>query len=399
MRRPSPLLSIFLIVLVDILGLTLVLPLLPFYAEKLGADPKSVGLLVSIYAFCQLLAGPALGQLSDRIGRRPVLLISQFGTFGGFIMLALSKQLWMVFLARAIDGLTAGNITVAQAYISDHTEGSERTRAFGFISVAFGLGFLVGPAISGVLATWDMTYPIWAASALSALSILSTYLLLREQPRPAGSAYAPRPRESRLKAYRRLMANHWLALCFGLFFLFTFAFSNLVSGLSLFVERRFTWHGAPFGAREAGLVFAYTGLIGVLVQALAMKSLVRLFGEKKLVPMGFLSMMVGFGVLAVAQPIWLLLIALTFTSFGGSVLRPSLQSLISQSAAPRERGTVLGLSQSLQSVSQIVAPVISGQLIGRQWLAAWALLGSAIAAVAGWIARPREQEIKSIHSS
>jgi MFS transporter, DHA1 family, tetracycline resistance protein len=395
MRRPSPLVSIFLVVLVDILGLTLVLPLLPFYAEKFGANPKSVGLLVSIYAFCQLIAGPALGQLSDRIGRRPVLLISQLGTFGGFILLALSRQLWMIFLARAIDGLTAGNITVAQAYISDHTEGAERTRAFGLIAVAFGLGFLVGPAISGVLATWDMTYPIWAASGLSALSIFSTYFLLREQPRPSGNEHAPRPREHRLKTYRRLLSNPWLAFCFMLFFLFTFAFSNLVSGLSLFVERRFTWHGAPFGAREAGLAFAYTGLVGVLIQTLAMKSLIRRFGEKKLVPMGFVSMMLGFALLAVAQPIWLLLLALTFTSFGASVLRPSLQSLITHSTSPRERGTVLGFSQSLQSVSQIVAPMISGQLIGRGWLSAWALLGSVIAATAGWVARPRARKLVS----
>ena len=151
MKR-SPLLSIFLIVLVDILGLTIILPLLPFYAESLGATPRIVGLLVSVYAICQLIAGPPLGHLSDRVGRRPVLLVSQMGTCIGFLILAYAHTLWVVFLARIIDGLTAGNLTVAQAYIADVTEPENRTKSFGIIGIAFGLGFLVGPGISGFLA-------------------------------------------------------------------------------------------------------------------------------------------------------------------------------------------------------------------------------------------------------
>src|SRR5262249_2197970 len=144
MKKKSPLLSIFLIVLVDVLGLTIILPLLPFYAESMGASPRVVGLLVSAYAVCQLLAGPPLGHLSDRIGRRPVLLVSQIGTCIGFLILGYAQTLWVVFLARIIDGLTAGNLTVAQAYIADVTEAEKRTRAFGIIGIAFGLGFLVG---------------------------------------------------------------------------------------------------------------------------------------------------------------------------------------------------------------------------------------------------------------
>src|SRR5215813_3692145 len=151
MKR-SPLLSIFLIVLVDVLGLTIILPLLPFYAESMGATPRIVGLIVSVYALCQLIAGPPLGHLSDRIGRRPVLLVSQMGTFIGFLILAYAQSLWLVFLARIIDGLTAGNLTVAQAYIADVSDPENRTRSFGFIGIAFGLGFLVGPGISGFLA-------------------------------------------------------------------------------------------------------------------------------------------------------------------------------------------------------------------------------------------------------
>src|SRR5262247_3910312 len=176
--KKSPLLSIFLIVFVDVLGLTIILPLLPFYAELLGATPRIVGLLVSAYAICQLLAGPPLGHLSDRIGRRPVLLVSQIGTCIGFLILAYAQTLWLVFLARIIDGLTAGNLTVAQAYIADVTGPENRKKAFGIIGIAFGLGFLVGPGISGFLAQFDNTYPIFAAAALSFTSILCTYFLL-----------------------------------------------------------------------------------------------------------------------------------------------------------------------------------------------------------------------------
>src|SRR5258708_17679725 len=180
--RRSPLLPIFLIVMVDVLGLTIILPLLPFYAERLGASPTVVGLLVSTYAACQLIAGPVLGQISDRTGRRPLLLVSQLGTFIGFLILAWAGSLWIVFLARIIDGLTAGNLSLAQAYISDVTKPEERAKSFGVIGVAFGIGFLIGPAISGFLSVFGYQYPILAAAALSATSILCTYFLLPSAP-------------------------------------------------------------------------------------------------------------------------------------------------------------------------------------------------------------------------
>src|SRR6266581_9449424 len=187
MKKSSPLFSIFLIVLVDVMGLTIILPLLPFYAESLGATPAIVGLIVATYAFCQLIAGPPLGHLSDRVGRRPVLLVSQMGTFAGFLILASAHVLWMVFLARIIDGLTAGNLTVAQAYISDVTEPENRAKSFGIIGIAFGIGFLIGPAISGFLAQYDYRYPIFAAAVLSATSIVTTWILLPSVKPGAGA--------------------------------------------------------------------------------------------------------------------------------------------------------------------------------------------------------------------
>ena len=183
----SPLLAIFLIVTVDILGLTIMIPLLPFYAEKLGATPAQVGLLIGVYALCQLVSGPLLGRVSDSTGRKPLLIVSQIGTLIGFIIMAFAPNLWVMLLARVIDGSTAGNLSLAQAYISDVTEPKARAKSFGVIGIAFGMGFLIGPAISGYLAKFDYRDPIFAAAALSATSIIATSLLL---PRSAAEAQA-----------------------------------------------------------------------------------------------------------------------------------------------------------------------------------------------------------------
>src|SRR6202451_4177129 len=176
--RSSPLLAIFLIVAVDVLGLTIMIPLLPFYAEKLGASPFQVGWLVGAYAACQLVSGPLLGRLSDSTGRKPLLLVSQAGTFIGFIITAFAPNLLILFLARMIDGATAGNLSLAQAYISDITKPEDRAKSFGVIGIAFGIGFLIGPAVSGILAKSNYQYPVFAAAGLSALSIVATAVLL-----------------------------------------------------------------------------------------------------------------------------------------------------------------------------------------------------------------------------
>jgi MFS transporter, DHA1 family, tetracycline resistance protein len=380
--KKSPLLSIFLIVLVDVLGLTIILPLLPFYAESMGATPRIVGLLVSAYAACQLIAGPPLGHLSDRVGRRPVLLVSQIGTCIGFLILGFAHTLWVVFLARIIDGLTAGNLTVAQAYIADVTEPENRAKSFGIIGIAFGLGFLLGPGISGYLAQFDNTYPIFAAAALSFTSIMCTYFLLpsvvpHPHPELEGST-------SRWESLVNSFKDAQLGPLLWQFFAFTFAFSTFFSGFPLFAERRFTHNGAPFGTKEVASLFAFSGFIGVLIQGGGMGRLVKMFGESRLVQVGFATMAVSFALMSGVHGIPILLVAIGLLTFGSAILRPSLTSLITMRAARHRQGMVIGLMQSLMSIAQIVAPLIGGFLIQAQFLGIWALAGSIFCAV-GWV--------------
>jgi MFS transporter, DHA1 family, tetracycline resistance protein len=390
-RFASPLLPIFLIVIVDVLGFTIILPLLPFYSERLGASPTIVGLIVAIYAACQLVAGPILGQLSDRIGRRPVLLLSQAGTLAGFLILAFSRQVWMIFLSRAIDGATAGNLSIAQAYISDVTKPENRAKAFALIGVAFGFGFLVGPAISGFLAHYGYQAPIFTASALSLTSILCTYFLLprHEEHHPQNEPVNadPGPGGKRLPLiswgeYRKYFLDRKLARLLVQWLLFSLSFSTFISGFALFAERRYFWNGRPVGVREVGFLFAFNGFIGIIMQGGVVGRLVKAFGERRVVLLGFLTSALGYAAIGFTYTIAQLLWVTALSSIGGAGLRPALTSLITQSAGRREQGVILGLTQSLTSVAQITAPVIAGVLINHRLLTPWAIWAGLLAGLA-----------------
>jgi MFS family permease len=389
----SPLLPIFLIVLVDVLGLTIILPLLPFYAEKLGASAVVVGLLISSYALCQLIAGPILGKMSDHMGRKPLLIVSQFGTLIGFLILAFANSLWLVFLSRVIDGLTAGNLSLAQAYIADVTTPENRAKSFGVIGVAFGIGFLIGPGISGFLAQYGYSYPIFAAAFLSASSIVCTATLLpKAEPHTGEGDAGPGGRRLSVldwKAYADYFARPGLGRVLWQFFFFAFSFALFISGFALYAQRRYTFDGHPFGAKEVGYVFTYVGFLGLILQGGLIGRLVKMFGERKLVWTGFGISAVGFGLLAWTRTLGQLLVASTVNA-GNGVIRPALTSLISQEAGKREQGVVLGLTQSIMSICQIIAPVIAGALIDREQLAAWALLVAVVCVFGMLISLPRK---------
>ena len=364
------------------LGLTLMIPLLPFYAEKMGASPAQVGWLIGIYAACQLISGPLLGRASDRTGRKPLLLVSQVGTCIGFLITAFAPSLWVLFLARAIDGATAGNLSLAQAYISDVTKPEERAKSFGVIGIAFGMGFLIGPAISGFLAQYDYRYPIFAAAALSATSILATWLLL-PNVRPGGDGSGPAGRRLTLidwGSYAVYFRQPKLATMLFQFFLFSFGFAMFTAGMPLFVERRLTWNGAAFGPEQVGYTWALAGLFGVFWQGPALGRLVKRFGERALNRAGFVGYVLGYAILAFSGSVPMLMLATAVMSMG-SLVRPSLTSLITHATPRQEQGVVLGLTQSLTSAALIVGPLLAGYLIEHGLLTTWGLVASATAAL------------------
>ena len=374
------LLPIFLIVLVDVFGMTLVIPLLAIYAESLHATPFQAAMLISVFAACQLVSGPLLGSLSDRFGRKPLLLISQVGTFLGFVLMARADALWMVYVARIIDGATAGNLSIAQAYISDHSAPSQRTRSFALIGIAFGLGFFIGPFVTSLLVKHGLAAPIYLAAGLSLLSILCTLVLLpggKPATQPSATSGDVGPGGKRLSvlqwgAYAEFFRRPVLAGLLLQFFFYAFCFSTFTSGFSLFAERTFTWEGHPFTPREIGFLFAYTGVLGILLQGGLISRLVKRLGEPVLVAAGFVSITAGYVALGLVKTVPLLVVVATISSFGNGVLRPTLSSLLSQNAQRHEQGIILGLSQSLTAVAAIFAPMVAGALINRGLLMQWA---------------------------
>jgi MFS family permease len=358
------------------------IPLLPFYAEKLGASPFEVGMLLSVYAVCQLFSGPLLGRASDHVGRKPLLIVSQIGTLIGFLITAFAPNLGILMLARAIDGATAGNLSLAQAYISDVTRPEDRAKSFGVIGIAFGLGFLIGPAISGILARWDYRYPIFAAAFLSAMSIVATTILL-PSARPNAGASGPGGRRLTLfefSGYARFFRDAQLAPRLWQFFSFAFSFAMFIAGLPLFCERRLTWNGQPFGPVQLGYVWAFAGFLGIFLQGPALGKLVKRYGEELLNRIGFAGYVAGYAILAMSNTVVILGVATVVTSIGGLV-RPTLTSLITQASPREDQGVVIGLTQSLTSVSQIFAPALTGILIQRGLLSTWGLIASGVALI------------------
>ena len=379
--RPVSLLPVFLIVLVDVFGMTLVIPLLAIYAESLHATPLQATMLVSVYAACQLFAGPIIGHVSDRVGRKPMLIISQVGTFIGFIVMARARALWMLYIARILDGATAGNLSLAQAYISDHTEPSQRAKSFGLIGIAFGIGFFIGPSLTGYLsAKYGMTTPIYLAAVMSATSILCTATLL-QGGKQSEHAFDDREAALHWKTYAKYFTRPGLRERLFQFLVYITSFSLFISGFALFAERRFTYQGRPFGPREIGYVFGYVGFLGIILQGGLIGRLVKRFGEASLVAAGFLALVVGYFGLGIATSFVVLMIVGTLAAFGNGVIRPALTSLITQQAGRQEQGVVLGITQSLMSMASIVAPIVAGVLIQRQMLKEWAWVAAGLAAI------------------
>ncbi|MFO0555930.1 MAG: MFS transporter [Polyangiaceae bacterium] len=360
---------LFLTVLVDVFALTIVYPLLPYVAQHFGASPLVAGVLLASFSVCQLVSGPILGRLSDRYGRKPVLLVSQSGTLVGLLIMGLGQGLEWLFVGRILDGLTAGNLSTAQAAIADNTAPEDRTKAFGLFGIAFGLGFLIGPALSGFMAErLGYSAPFLAAAGLSFTSVTLTALLVpRQDPRPSTT------RSTFFQSTRRILSTPSARERILELFFYVASFATLTGGLAMFLERRMS-----FGPDRVGYAFAFSGLVGGLMQG-GLGRLTRRHGEARISAVGTVIMVVGYVVLAGAHSLPVLGIALGIGGIGSAVVRPALTTLVTTSVPDDERGLVLGVSQSASSLGQALGPAVAGVLINRGALAGWAIAAAVLA--------------------
>lgn len=370
--------SVLFVVFIDLMGFAMILPLLPFYAQKFGASALEVGLLAAAFALTQAIAGPVLGGLSDRFGRKPALLGSQLVSILGLVWLANAETLFAVFAARLVGGIGAANLTVAQATVADGSRPDQRARAFGLIGVAFGLGLFAGPVISGALVGLDARYPIWLAAALSLVSLLSTAAFLPSRPIGRSSEGSSTP-------LRQLLATVEMRWSIAAFFAFAFAFSQLSQGLGLQLERSFHRRGAEFGAAQLGWLFAFCGVIGIVIQGWLIGKLVPRFGEAKLARTAFVFAAIGYVLLGWAGDWPHVIVGTLFFATGNSFLRPCLMSLVTRNVGPESQGRAIGLTSSIQSVCQIAAPIAGAALIELGWLNAWAVSLAVIVSIGAWL--------------
>ena len=361
MKR-SPLLVIFVTVFIDLVGFGIVIPVLPFYVEgsRFGASPRAVGLLFASYSIMQLVFSPILGRLSDRYGRRPVLFFSLLGTSAGFFILGFATTLWMLFAGRIIDGITGGNISTAQAYIADVTTEENRAKGMGLIGAAFGLGFIFGPAIGGILSRWGAHVPFMFAGALSLANATLLYFVLPETVTPDHPARASAA-SGRWSQLVRSLGQARLAYVLAVYFLLVTAFSVMTSSFGLFTLYRF-----GFDAHDTGWIFAFVGVVGAVVQGGLISRLVKAFGEPSLVIVGALLFSVSLVLIPLTGPhtgtAALLALGALF-ALGNGLATPSLTSLASKSAGAGERGGVIGVTQSVASLARVVGPLVAGALI------------------------------------
>jgi DHA1 family tetracycline resistance protein-like MFS transporter len=361
LRRISPLVAIFCTVFVDLIGFGIVIPLLPFYSEHFQASPQVVTLVLATYSFMQFIFAPVWGRLSDLYGRKPILVVSLAGIALSYVWIGFAASLWELIAARAAAGLMAGNLSAAQAYIADITPPERRAQGMGLIGAAFGLGFILGPAIGGVLGGPNphephFLEPALTAAALSCAALLFAIVFLKESLEPEARAAAARtPRPGRFTLLVGAWRNDELRIFVLLFFLATFAFAGLESTFALWSERVFGW-----GAKQNGYLFAYTGVLSALVQGGLIRRLAARFGEKRLVVQGAAALAIGMAIIPFVASLPLLLAAMALIAYGAGITNPSLSSLISLAAGKTERGGVLGVSQSAASLARILGPAFAG---------------------------------------
>lgn len=349
----SPLVIILVTVFIDLLGFGIIIPLLPFYAESFGASAFTIGLLGTSFSLMQFLFSPIWGRWSDRIGRKPIILLGLIGSALSYLTLALATSLPMLFLARIIGGIAGANIPTAQAYIADVTTPENRARGMGLVGAAFGLGFIFGPAIGGVLSRVTPETPMWVASVLCFTNFVAAWFLLPESRVVSTSTRSL----GRMEAFRHAMTKPALLLVLALYFIVTMAFSGFEATFALFSEARF-----GYTAASIGFLFAFIGFVLAVVQGMLVGKVVKRLGERRLVPLAIFAIAISIGMIPFVWNVPTLLVALGVLAVGMGFNNPSLSSMVSRLSDADDQGGTLGLASSLASLGRVVGPAWGGFL-------------------------------------
>jgi MFS family permease len=347
---------LFAAVLIDMVGFGIVLPLLPFYAESMGATPIEVTLLVASFSAMQLVAAPFWGRFSDRRGRRPVLVAGLFASSLSYLIFGLAQSLPLLFLSRMAAGAAGGTISVAQAYVADTTPAAERSRAMGLLGAASGLGVMVGPVIGGVFSRWGLGAPGYVAAALCAVNgVAALFFLAESRPRVAGGER--RGEAATLRGWLTAMVSFPLSLLLAVYLLSISSFTAMTAVLALYAERVFA-----LGAQGMGLVFTLAGGVTVVVRGGLLGWLVARLGEVRTARFGAASLAFGIVSIAVIPGPWWLMLSITLYALGAGTLFPVLASLTSRATDTDSQGSILGGSQVVGGVGRVLGPLWAGLL-------------------------------------
>jgi len=360
---------IFLIVFLDLLGVGLIVPLTPFIVKQFNSSGTAVAMLTMAYSAAQFIATPVLGVLSDRFGRRPILISSLFGSGVGYVLFATAGMLPLLYLSRVIDGFTGGNISTAQAYIADVTPKKDRAKAYGLVGAAFGLGFTLGPAFSALLSRIDLMAPVWAAAGLSLVTMLLVVRFLpetlpREARRTKPIGFHDLNPASVLVRTMRIPA---VAAMLAAIFAAAFAHAELRASLGVLLRDKFVFNEA-----HVGWVFTFIGFIAVLVQGGLVRRVSPKIGDRRAVLFGLPIAVLGYALIPLAPPAhwgWLLG-ALALMGLGAGIAMPSLTGILSRAAPLGEEGQVMGASQAISALALIFGPLLAGPLydkVGKGW--------------------------------
>ena len=381
--RLKPLQALFIVVVIDVLGFGIVIPLIPYMAAQFGASPALNTWILAIYSFFQLLATPLWGRLSDRFGRRPILLSSMFGACASYLMLAFAHSVAALFVARALAGFMAGNLSAAMAYASDISQPADRARTMGAVGAAIGIGFMLGPAIGGMLAgeqlqSASFMRPALVAASASVLAMVLVLSLLPEshtaEHRGAAGANAPRARAWEL--LRRLPALRWLTLAA---LLVTFALSTLESIFAIWAMNRYR-----VGPRTVGMALFALAIVAVATQGQLLRRLAPRYGEIRLAIAGIVFVAAGIASVAFGGALPLVILGMMACGLGAGLFNPSGLALASREAQAHNRGAVMGTYQSGASLARVLAPFASGPTYMHIGPSAPFLLAAVVTSQALW---------------